>query len=93
VRFHRERHRVTCAGDHESVYRAGFIDTCNDARLEEVCYSTVQNPGCQYYVNGLGQHVASANLGVVVGEDRNAGCANSNVTTVVFDVVTMYPGQ
>lgn len=97
VRAHHCAPNVTCAGDHESVYRPSFIDSCNNARLEEVCYSTVQNPGCQYYVNGLGQSVASANLGVVVGEDRSAGCANSNVTTVVFDrygrVVTMYPGQ
>jgi hypothetical protein len=88
---------VSCAQDHVSAYAATFIDTCNDARLEEVCYSTVQNPGCQYYVDGGGRYVVSANLGVRVGDDRNNACASSTVSSVVLDgnyrVVTMYPGN
>lgn len=88
---------VSCRDDSKSNYLARFINTCNNARLEEVCYSTVQNPGCQYWVNGLGQFVVTSNLGVPVGEDRNNRCASSTLSTVVLDgnyrVVTMYPGN
>lgn len=88
---------VSCQQDNASNYFVRFIDTCNDARLEEVCYSTVQNAGCQYYIDGGGRYVVTSNLGVPVGEDRNNGCASSNLSTVVLDgnyrVVTMYPGQ
>lgn len=88
---------VSCRDDGESSYFARFIDTCNDARLEEVCYSTVQNPGCQYYIDNRGRYVVTADLRVPVGEDRNNRCASSTLSTVVLDhnyrVVTMYPGN
>lgn len=86
-----------CGASGESQYRAGFIDTCNDSRLAEVCFTTVQNDGCQYYYNaGRGSYVVSSNLSVVVGSDKNRQCNDSTVTTVVLDedmkVITMYPG-
>lgn len=85
-----------CTASNESQYRAGFIDTCNDHRLAEVCFTTVQDNSCQYYPY-LGGYVVSSNLPVIVGSDRNQQCSNSTVTTVVLDqymrVITMYPGH
>lgn len=92
----RQHCAVSCTTDHESVYTTKFIDTCNDARLEDVCYTTVQNPGCQYFIDGNGRFVVTSDLGVTVGSDRNRSCANSTLSTVVLDatyrVVTMHPG-
>ena len=87
----------SCQDDNESQYRVGFIDTCNDNRLAEVCSTTVQSETCQYYVDLAGRYVAQARLTVVVGTDRNDYCKDTKFSTVVFDkqrkVVTMYPGK
>lgn len=87
----------SCTSNRKSQYRTGFIDTCNDARLAEVCSTTVQNAKCEYAVDSSGAYVVRSLLTVVVGTDANASCANSSYSTVVLDqaykVVTMYPGS
>lgn len=86
---------ASCAATNESIYAPAFIGTCDDSRLEDVCWTTAQNPGCQAYLTPTRVYFA-AYLTVTVGEDRSLGCGNTTLSTVVFDatgrVVTMYPG-